>query len=260
MGTRTCTTAAWVEEAQDDHAETSSSRSRARTVSHCPPASLRLSTDRAILPHRSYLPSSRITGEATRPCWMFDSNYFRALRRDRTGDLTCVRRNGRGEVMLAGSRRAAMRSSTRRVAFSSRALTRLRVALTAASTVPGAAALMRVPRRLSRRIDRRRSAGSASRTSHPRSMSRCRMPVKVLGWRCSTDATWPADTPGKSSTTRRTSRCGPVMPRSRLIRFDVFSRACTRAHSNCMNCRTRGNSDTSTLLEGREGTGMRGRM
>src|SRR5687768_14594965 len=66
------------------------------------------------------------------------------------------------------------------------------------------------------------------------------MPVNVLGCMCRVAARSLADIPGKSPTTRRTRRCGPVTPKAALMRFDVVSSPWATAQCSCMNCSTPG--------------------
>ena len=131
-------------------------------------------------------------------------------------------------------------SSTRIVARRSCELTSRSSLLTAASTVPCLAALIRAPRAVSRRTALRRSPGSSTRRNHRCATSRCNTPVKVLGCTCRMVARSPADTPGTRPITRSASLWGPVTPRSPAMRFEVFSRPCTTAHNTCMNWSTSG--------------------
>lgn len=138
------------------------------------------------------------------------------------------------------SSRCTTRWSARTVASRSFELTPARASATADSTVPTRFRFARAPRGVKCSTARRRSSGWATRRSSPCVSSRRNTPVSVLACTWRTPASSPADIPGKRPTTRSTRRCGPVIPSSRFIRFDVRSRPWATAQSSSRNRRTSG--------------------
>jgi hypothetical protein len=92
---------------------------------------------------------------------------------------------------------------------------------TADSTVPACRRSIARPAAVRRKRACRRSRGPWARATMPRSSSRRRIPVSVLGCNCKTSAIRPAGNPGYRPTMRTARRWGPVMPSSASMCFDV---------------------------------------